>query len=157
MSIIVDLGDYADRFTLRLSQFKSKCRVKMDKLNEKDVKDLIHVLIDTHINDRLLWANSSHAAKNKKIKELFPWWSPDSDNILDIDFYDMVIQETLCDLIPVLELVVTDRTWLIIDVKRIGDSCFIVKGEDYRIVDWHRIQDAKKLKEKKRETLLVGC
>jgi hypothetical protein len=143
MSMIIDLDEYVAFTRLQLKLFKKSKKIDPGDPTDEELRQLVYDLIDANIQDNLLWCKRYPGQNISAIQKVFPWWSVNGKEDFHSDFYEEVISRLEDFYSTELDWILCEKTWDIISVTRKASVCVISRGEDYRIVDWHHIQNEK--------------
>lgn len=147
MSAIIDLPELsADLFLSAQAFFDNASFV--NKFTKEQAEDIIVCYIDDGINEQLRWARRSENADAALVK-YFPWFNLVGDNKngdgvvnpnveFSNHFYVDVLDRIEMRIHDLITQVIPDRTWDIWSMKRVGRTLYLVKGSDYRVMDWER-------------------
>lgn len=144
MSVIVDLDDFVLYLKMRLRLYKEKYKKVNVDIDQESARRLCHAFISDFVDAHLLWCRRRPCEARHVVEELFPWWRATGEKEAHVDFEEEVLVEVSSYIEDMLSPYVPDNTWDVITVMRRGARCLVSRGEDYRILDWYRIQEEKR-------------
>lgn len=134
-AIMVDLGEFKNLLSELLQKFYPV------ELSDEVLYDLVIAMFEFHIDKYLLWCKTTDLRLNREVQRHIPWLEPGVDEYYANRFEDMVLDPMADRILQYLHYVIRGATWDVVTIKRRKSTGIISRGEDYRILDWHRLQE----------------
>lgn len=134
-SIIVDLEEFVELLKHQLHAFYPV------EIDEEELYEFIVALLEFHIDKHLLWCGSGDQRLARFVKKIYPWLQFGEDEHYANTFDDLVLDVVGDRILQYLHYFIRTATWDVVTIKRRGKSGIITRGDDFRVLDWHRMQE----------------
>ena len=143
MSAIISLSECNDLLQFRLRQFKQKYPKAKVEIEEKEGLEFCYQVFDDEITHRLKWAKGTAGSFEDVVKKAFPWCDVENQDGIHGDFMVDVADVVMLHVQRALDEIIPDSTWKVVTTRRLTTSLVISIDQDWRILDWERIQREK--------------
>lgn len=142
-TVIIGLSAYAQELADRTKVFMDQHGFKeWERPTFEQMSELVYALIDDHLNEAMIWAKTSITYADALFDKHLPWFNAYKTNPMFQDIHDLYVTEILdhveVRIHEVMDTFLPDRTWDVWYMTKFGKDLMIVRGQDYRVLDWER-------------------
>jgi hypothetical protein len=142
-TIVHELSNEAMLLLTRHNAFAEKNSVA--KINIETATRLAYHMFEDTVNSLMLWLNDTFFFHDY-MGELFKWYSPvGAESRIADDYYCDVYDPVWLQISQSVGVHIPGETYYMWSVSRAHDFALLVKGDDYRLIEWHRLMDAKRI------------
>lgn len=148
MSTIINASEYAHQLMVATNKFLRENKKAKKEISEEQAAEIIAAIVDDAISDRMRWCRKSHYTANALERHL-PWFNlltyhrtPNGIEQVECpfsnDYYVDVLDKVECRVMDMVFEIIPDMTWDVWSMRMLGKDIAIMKGPDYRVLDWER-------------------
>lgn len=142
MKYILPSGQLAQLLQVRTQQYcqalMQQTRLPIMPFTQQQCCEIIVAMFDDAVGQQLRWSNESHGRMHQTIHSFWPWWDDMGEEPISDSFYTQVLDELEIEVQEWVQRLIPDSTWLVWYVRALGPDIILEKGEDFRVLDWHR-------------------
>lgn len=159
-----DLSPNAVTLLMKHNGFAEKYNIA--KITAAEALTLVYNLFEDTVNSLMLWLNDTHFFSNN-MSSRYDWYChgeklripedightmSDSEWVSNIrsarmsdEYYTTVYDPVWLQITQIISCHIPTETYTMWNVGRAGDFAVLIRGDDYRIVQWHMLLDSKKI------------
>lgn len=101
---------------------------------------IVYAMFEDALNDRLIWVGpeGKSVKLDETMNELFPTWDTNAHRHLRLHFCDVVLDRLSQMVQSMVTKYITERSWNVWTIAKLGNDLMFESGQDFRIVDWTR-------------------